>query len=130
MPYATLEQLADYLEVSEGTLPLDASRLLKRASELVQDSTLNAVYDVDGDGSPTGLAAIAAFQAATCAQVEYWITGDEEDDIQGPLQGMAVGGQQQQYGAGTNRATPMYLAPRAARFLRLAGLLHGGVYSV
>ena len=133
MPYATLAQLAGFMfddESKTGSLPPDAGRLLKRASELVQDSTLAAVYDVDGDGNPTGTAAIGAFQNATCAQVEFWITGDEEDDIQGPLQGVALGGQQQQFGAGENRATPMYLAPRAARYLRLAGLLSGSVYSV
>ena len=62
--------------------------------------------------------------------MEFWVTGDEEDDVQGPLQGMSAGSQQQQYGAGQNRATPMYLAPRAARFLRLGGLLDASVYSV
>ena len=66
---------------------------------------------------------------ATCAQVEYWLTGDEEDDILGPTQGAAIGGMQQQYGAGENRVTPMYLAPRAARHLRRAGLLSASVGS-
>ena len=132
MPYATLAQLAGFMfddESKTGSLPPDAGRLLKRASELVQDSTLAAVYDVDGEGNPTGTAALEAFQNATCAQVEFWVTGDEEDDILGPLQGLSLGGQQQQFGAGENRATPMYLAPRAARYLRLAGLLSGSVYS-
>lgn len=133
MSYATLEQLASFVhddETQTGLLPPDAGRLLKRASELVQDSTTAALYDTDSAGFPTGTATAAAFRDATCAQVEYWLTGDEEDDIQGPLQGVALGGQQQQYGAGANRATPMYLAPRAARFLRLAGLLPSAVYSV
>lgn len=133
MSYATLEQLAGYLyddEGATGTPPADASRLLKRASELVQDSTVTAFYRTDDEGNPTETLTISAFQNATCAQVEFWITGDEEDDIAGPLQGMSAGSQQQQYGAGANRATPMYLAPRAARFLRLGGLLDASVYSV
>lgn len=129
MSYATLGQLAGYLEVAEGTLPPDASRLLKRASELVQDSTVTAVYAADDEGNPTDTRSISAFQNATCAQVEFWLAGDEDDDVQGPLQGMSVGSQQQQFGAGENRATPMYLAPRAARFLRLGGLLDAAVYS-
>lgn len=133
MSYATLAQLAGYLhddESATGQLPADAGRLLKRASELVQDSTVTAVYMHDSEGNPTEPLTVSAFQNATCAQVEYWLTGDEEDDVQGPLQGMSVGSQQQQFGAGANRATPMYLAPRAARFLRLGGLLDASVYSV
>lgn len=132
MSYATLGQLAGYIHDDEGAtgqLPPDAPRLLKRASELVQDSTVTAWYATDADGNPTDARTISAFQNATCAQVEYWLTGDEEDDVAGPLQGMSAGSQQQQYGAGENRATPMYLAPRAARFLRLGGLLDAAVYS-
>jgi hypothetical protein len=130
MVYATRAQLADFMTVAEGTLPPDADRLLQRAAELVQDSTVTAVYDTDSSGLPTLPAAVTAFMGATCAQVEFWLDGDEEDDILGPLQGMSAGSQQQQYGAGANRATPMYLAPRAARILRLAGLLDGSVYSL
>lgn len=133
MSYATLGQLAGYLfddENATGRLPADASRLLKRASELVQDSTVTAFYVTDTEGNPTDERTISAFQNATCAQVEYWVAGDEEDDVVGPLQGMSAGSQQQQYGAGENRATPMYLAPRAARFLRLGGLMDASVYSV
>lgn len=129
MPYATSQQLADYLGVQLGTLPPDAGRLLARASELIQDSTVTAVYTVDSAGSPTDIVAITAFRDATTAQVEYWITGDEDDDISGPLESMSSGGQNQSYGSGTNRVTPMYLAPRAARHLRLAGLLDAGVWS-
>ena len=133
MPYATLAQLAGFMfddESKTGSLPPDAGRLLKRASELVQDSTVTAFYRTDTEGNPSDERTISAFQNATCAQVEFWVTGDEEDDVQGPLQGMSAGSQQQQYGAGQNRATPMYLAPRAARFLRLGGLLDASVYSV
>lgn len=127
MAYATPEQLGTYLE--GGTVPEDAARLLGRASELVDDYTAAAVYDVDGAGAPTYQPVIDGLRDATCAQVEFWLTGDEEDDILGPLQGVSVGGLQLQYGAGENRATPMYLAPRAARTLRRAGLLSASVGS-
>jgi hypothetical protein len=129
----TDQQLADYLYgegASTGQLPADWSRLLARASELIADSTVTAVYSTDVNGDAIDLPVITGFRKATCAQVEFWLAGDEEDDISGPLQGMSVGGQQQQYGAGNNRATPMYLAPRAARALRVAGLLDAGVYSL
>ena len=128
MAWATSEQLGTYLG-GAGMVPPDAARLLARASELIDDHIVTAVYAVDADDQPTDAKVIQALADATCAQVEYWIAGDEEDDILGPLQGVSLGGQQQQFGAGENRATPMYLAPRAARFLRLAGLLSGAVYS-
>lgn len=124
--YATSEQLATWLG---GTAPADASRLLARASELIDDVLLTAVYDVDPTGAPTDTATAQALADAVCAQVEFWAAGDEEDDVLGPLQGAAVGSVQQQYGAGDNRATPMYLAPRAARVLRAAGLTGGRVVS-
>lgn len=123
MSFATTAQLATYLGVAEGTLPTDATRLLSRATELIQDTTLAAMYDTDSAGNATVQKVIDAFMNATCAQVEFWLTGDEEDDISGPLESMSTGGQGQGYGSGSNRPTPMYLAPRAARHLRIGGLL-------
>lgn len=127
MPYATSGELATY---TGAAAPADATRLLTRASELIDDHIVTAVYDVDSNDVPTDTKVIAALRDATCAQVEHWLTGDEEDDILGPTQGVSIGGMQEQYGAGQNRATPMYLAPRAARHLRKAGLLTGAVTSL
>lgn len=128
MPYATTEQLGTYLPDDLG-VPEDAARLLGRASELVDDHIAAAVYDVNNQGVPTYQPVIDGLRDAVCAQVEFWLTGDEEDDVLGPTQGIAVGGLQLQYGAGQNRATPMYLAPRAARALRKAGLMSASVGS-
>lgn len=122
--YATGAELASYL----GTpAPADTTRLLARASELVDDHIVTAVYAVNTSGMPTDTVHIDALRDATCAQVEHWLAGDEEDDILGPVQGVALSGLQVQYGAGENRATPMYLAPRAARALRRGGLLSASV---
>lgn len=126
MPYATVEQLTAYLGVPA---PTDAARLLDRASELIRDETRLAVYAVNTAGSPTDATVVDGFADATCAQVEYWLASDEEDAILGPVQGIAVGGMQVHYGAGENRTTPTYLAPRAAVLLRNAGLLNNAVYS-
>jgi len=105
--------------------PTDLDRLLLRASELVDDYCRTAVYAVSSVGFPTDADDIAAFRDSTCAQVEFWIAGDEEDDVLGPLQGIVLGDLQVQYGAGDNRISPTYLAPRAARILRTAGLYSG-----
>lgn len=133
MAHATTEQLGSYLSADQetpATVPADAARLLVRASELIDDHTAAAWYDVDADDQPTDATVIAGFRDATCAQVEYWLTADEEDDVLGPTQGASIGGMQQQYGSGVNRVTPMYLAPRAARHLRNAGLMTGAVTSL
>jgi hypothetical protein len=96
--------------------PEDLSRLLTRASELIDDYCRTAVYEHDVDGFPTEADDIAAFRDATCAQVEFWLAGDEEDDILGPVTYLSIGGVM----AKTNSAA--ILAPRAARILRSAGL--------
>lgn len=115
MAYATVAQLGIYLGTA---VPGDGARLLDRASELIDRALLTAVYTVDSQGLALDSEVTAALKDATCAQVEFWLAGDEEDDVLGPLQGVAVGGMQLQYGAGENRATPTYLAPRADRLLR------------
>lgn len=130
MVYATGEQLATWLYgpgADISVLPQDHDRLLARASTVIDDVLLTATYDVDAAGNPTSAPVVSALADATCAQVEFWLTGDEEDDILGPLQSVVTGGQQLQMGSGPTRTTPMYLAPRAARVLRVAGLLSGAV---
>ena len=126
-PYATTADLAAF---TGQAAPADADRQLLRASELIAETTRLAVYAVDTDGLATDSTVLEALRDATCAQVEYWTTGDEEDDILGPLQGVSVGGMQLQYGAGDNRATPTYLAPRASRILRSAGLATTAVHTL
>jgi|SRR5690625_190827 len=114
MAYATEAELAAYLGISEDDLPDESERLLDRASELIDEATR---------GRATGEAA----SKATCAQVEFWLEVDEEHDIEGPIQGVIIGRLQIQYGAGPNRIAPTYLAPRARRYLRNAGLLYAAV---
>lgn len=102
--------------------PEDLSRLLTRASELIDDNCRTAVYDVDTDDLPTGLDVVAAFRDATCAQVEFWLAGDEEDDVLGPVEwSLSMGNTSTKPAAGLS----LTLAPRAARILRSAGLYSG-----
>ncbi|MEV8042461.1 hypothetical protein AB0P02_01270 [Streptomyces griseoluteus] len=113
--YATTTQLAEYLGAAP---PLDAARLLLEASRLLDSNFLRAaVYDVDVLGMPTDSLVIAAFAEAVCAQVAFWGEVGEETDVSGPLQGVAIGSVQLQYGAGDNRSGPSYYAPRLVRAL-------------
>lgn len=73
--YATSGDLANYLQAAP---PVDADRLLARATDIIDRLTITARYVVDADNEPTDPAVIAALTKATCAQVAWWIeTGDE-----------------------------------------------------
>jgi len=115
-PYATLEDLAEYLGVDPEALPDDADRLLIRASEIVDEAAMQRI------DLRTETHAQAA-KLATCAQVEFWQTVGEEREARGPIRAYTAGRVQIQYETG---AAPAYLAPRARRYLLMAGLLYRG----
>jgi hypothetical protein len=113
--YATAAELETW---TGATAPADAARQLTRASELIDQALMTASYATDSSGDAVDVEVVSALRDATCAQVEFWMASDEQDDVLGPTQGIAVGGLQEQYGAGDNRITPTHLAPRAWRVLR------------
>ncbi|MEU3161970.1 hypothetical protein ACPCAJ_21035 [Streptomyces griseoincarnatus] len=114
--YATTTQLANFLHAAP---PLDAVKLLERATDLLDSDFLKAaVYDVDADGMPTDPVVAEAFAEAVCAQVEFWGEVGEETDISGPLQGVTIGSVNLQFGAGDNRSSPDYYAPKLIRALK------------
>lgn len=135
--YATAADLENYLGIN--TAPLDAQRLLTRASESVDDALLAAVYPTDASGYPTILAHREAVRDAACAIVEWWSedtgTGDETG-AQGVWQSASAGavslsrGGSTGSGGVTNSTTvrPGYLPPRAYGYLHRAGLLPGTVF--
>jgi hypothetical protein len=111
-PYATPEQ---YEAWSGLVAPLNAERLLTRASELL-DATATAPFIVsDTTGLPEDVDEAAALRDATCAQVRFWVETGEEHDIDG-LAGSAVS-----VGGVTGRRPPV-IAPQALRLLRMAML--------
>jgi hypothetical protein len=110
------------LDVFIGTdyaVPVDADRILQRASEIVAFSTIGlysgywhtVTVDDPHDTFTEGL------RDATCAQVEFWLEVGEEHDIVG-LTGAVTSGRL------FLSKLPQQLAPRARRFLLGAGLLH------
>ncbi|WP_327671826.1 MULTISPECIES: hypothetical protein [unclassified Streptomyces] len=113
--YATTTQFAEYLDAAP---PVEAARLLREASRLLDaDFLLAAFYDTDDDGMPTDPVVAAAFTEAVCAQAEFWGEVGVETDISGPLQGVTLGSLNLQFGAGENRSSPSYYAPRLVRAL-------------
>ncbi|MEU3098509.1 hypothetical protein ABZ690_28085 [Streptomyces sp. NPDC006967] len=114
--YATTTQLAVFLHAAP---PLDAVKLLERATSLLDSDLLKAaVHDVDDDGMPTDEVVAAAFAEAVCAQVEFWGEVGEETDISGPLEGVTIGSVSLQFGAGDNRSSPDYYAPKMIRAIQ------------
>lgn len=111
--YATVSECATFAGMADARID---SRIMTRASELIDDYTRTALYDTDDDGFPTDATIAAAFRDATCAQVEFWMAGDEEDDVLGAPDLVALSGLS---------AKGRTLAPRAARLLRNAGLYSG-----
>lgn len=120
MVYATKADLADYIGIEGTNLPVDAERLLERASELMDAATLGRIDQENTNH-------MEAAKNATCAQVEYWIQTGEQQDVSGPIEGYSIGSLQIQYGSGADRVSPTVLAPRSRRYLFLAGLLYRGV---
>lgn len=126
--YATTAQLATYLGTTGETL--DAARLLKRATEVIQEATLDRVAIPDDPAlvpvtpaSPTDTETLQiACREAACAQVEYWLETGEDADLRPNVQNYGRGKSSTTFGNGGLPA----LAPRARRKLFLAGALYCG----
>lgn len=125
--YATPEQLA---EQTGQPAPADAARLLRRASEDVDDALKTAVYRTDAAGMPTEPAIVAALAAATVAQVEYVTEqGGDDTGAAGQWDSVSIGpvamsGRR----SGPSTPTDVDLGPRAHRALSRAGLLPGVIW--
>lgn len=120
--YATAAQLAAYLG---APAPTDATRLLLRASEVL-DSVVRAPFTVDVQTTlPTDAGIATALANACCAQVEFWAEVGEGNDVDGlaatPLMLTGTTGFQ-------GRRAPV-VGPRALRYLREAGLMGMGAQS-
>src|SRR5690606_16381507 len=106
--------------VSETDLPVDAERLLERASDEIDYWTL-------GRATPS-----EATRLAVCAQVEWWLQlretlGTELAGLDN-LRSISLGKWSMTFGGGASGGGGMRgLAPRARQYLLLAGLLFRGV---
>src|SRR5690606_40487412 len=114
MAYATVQDLADYLGVSEADLPADAERLLQRASEKIDSWTLGRASEGE------------ATKQATCAQVAWWLQlrdtlGTELAGLDN-LRSVSLGKWSMTFGDGASGGGMRGLAPRARQYLLLAGL--------
>lgn len=129
MAYATTAQLDTWVGESQ-TLPStdEQTRLLERASQVVDAILIGAVYAVDSNSLPTDSDVADALADATCAQVEWWLESGDEHGSATAWDQVSIGsvslGRGGSSGGGGGASTPV-VAPRAAQRLQLAGLLPG-----
>jgi hypothetical protein len=110
MAYATPDDLATF---TSQAAPADAARLLQRASELIDNATVQraALCTAQSD--------LNALRDACCAQVEFWLQVGESHAITKPRGWVMTGSSRYEVFD--------QLAPRAKAFLSQRGLLYRGV---
>lgn len=125
--YATEPDFEEYLK--PDPVPSGAARLLRDASLEVDEMLLTAHYRVDHDDMPVERHVIDAMRDATCAQAEY--RHDYGDEIEALSHGESIklgpisfGGA---FSSGPNPQPLPKFAPRAVRYLRVAGLIPGSI---
>lgn len=119
--YATVAELTAF---TGAAAPVDAARLLQRASDLV-DTIVCAPYATDLSGMPTDVDIIAALKNATCAQVELWGEVSEANSIDG----LAGTGVMLTGASGFQGKRAPDVSPRALSYLANAGLLRPGGFT-
>lgn len=72
IPYATRDELAEFVAAEDLPDSDDAVRLIAAASRMVSAATRGDRYDTDPTGRPTDAFTIAALRDATCLQAAYW----------------------------------------------------------
>ena len=120
MAYATTAELADYLGIDAADLPDDAERLLDRASDFIDYVTLSEIDTDDEDEEE-------AARKATCAQVEFWLTMDEDISITGPAKSFQIGNFRMEYGDAEGDTTLSQFSQRAYQYLFNVGLMSRSV---
>ncbi|MCP2261081.1 hypothetical protein LX15_004801 [Streptoalloteichus tenebrarius] len=126
--YATRADLLAYPPPPTVTVPADpeASRLLTRASEAIDEALVTAIYDTDPVGMPTDPMVRVALRDATCAQVLHILATGDEDGAAGEWDQVVIGNVKLSGRRSALRPDGRVpLAAGAERHLRLARLLPG-----
>lgn len=131
--YATHQELINYTEGSDFVVPTEpeSQRVRGRASEVVDEGLLTAIYDTDPvTERPTNAQIAVALRDAVCAQVVWWDETGDEHGVAGQYTSASIGTMALVRGGnGGQTGGPAWrvLAPQAFTHLRLAGLLPGAV---
>jgi hypothetical protein len=122
MAYATLEELAEYLDIPVTELEPGSGKLLEAASVLVDMCTLGKINTSNSNH-------VEAAKIAVCAQVEYWQETGDSIGVLEQYESMSLGSFSVSRGGGDTTSSTRYLAlaPRAYQVLFMEGLLYCGV---
>lgn len=123
MAYATVGYFEYYLDGE--SLPPYPERKLERASELIDEMLIGAIYEVDADGMPTDPADIDTLRKACCAQAQYTADLGDETGAAGQFVSASAGAVSfsRQIGQSSKSAAQARYAPGAVSILRTAGFL-------
>lgn len=126
--YATEAEFTAWL--NPDPVPAGAARLLRDASEDVDEMLLTACYRVDEDDMPVDDPVKEALRDATCAQALH--RSEHGDDVEIATSGEAVSLGPLSFGGtskgGNASGSVPQRSPRALRILRNAGLIPGTVH--
>jgi hypothetical protein len=129
--YATHEQLVAYTAGSDFVVPAEpeSQRVRTRASEVVDEALLTAIYDTDPMTElPTDPKIAAAMRDAVCAQVVWWDETGDEQGAAGQFTNLSIGSVTLGRGSSPAGASGgRTLGSQATTHLRLAGLLPGPI---
>jgi hypothetical protein len=132
--YSTPADVAVFMGIPVGDLPVNILTLIARAQDLIDYITLNRINDYYLDNLATFIddpeISLAA-QNATSAQIEYWLNIGADTDIinNGNISNFGIGNFSMTFGgAGATNASMAVLAPRANRYLMLVGLMYRGIW--
>jgi len=121
MSYADLSDYAEYTGEDQADLPDDYSRLLERASELID---YHVIVEID----TTEPKIEEAVRKATCAQLQFWIRRDDEIGSEQDYESISIGGfSATKAGDNSSTAEGQQLAPRTIQHLGQVGLTYTGV---
>ncbi|MEU6033976.1 hypothetical protein ABZ801_01060 [Actinomadura sp. NPDC047616] len=113
--YATPDDLAAWLD---APAPHGAARLLRVASQIVDDMLIGAIYETTDDGAPTDPEVANRLREATCAQAAYLAALGDDTGATTQAGTRSIGG----VSVSRAEAAPRW-APQALLVLRAGGLI-------
>ncbi len=120
--YATVAQYQAW--AMDMLTPTDlVTMYLRRASEIIDEALIGAVYPVDADSMPTNASHIDLFMRATCAQTQFMIANADPANVKPQYASTSMGGVSQTRTASAQGGVLPRLAPQAAAILHTGGAL-------
>lgn len=131
--YATSTDVAAFMGITIGELPSNITKLINDAQDLIDYITFNRLEGYITGGVIDDDDLVDPVKYAVCAQVEYWITTSDSEDISGtPISGYSLGTLSVNMGGASGGTGSIggggAVAPRVYRYLTHTGILYRGIW--